>query len=266
MDRTRVLGLLGVALVVSSCGSRGDGPATTPVPDPPAGHAYASSDRGTHPLVPGTGIRLSFTGDALTASAGCNTITGPARLADGRLVADRLVQTEMGCPGRLADQDSWLAGLLSARPRIDLDGAGGLTLTTQDDTVTFTEQDLTPLPLEGTDWSLDAVLSGTGPDATAASLPQGAAATLRVSDGRVLVGTGCNRGRATVAVSEGVLDLGPLALTRRACPPPLADLETAVTRVLVSGATYTVEGRVLTVTAPDGTAGLVYRAVSHRTE
>ena len=77
----------------------------------------SGSDR---PLVPGTGIRLSFGDARLVASAGCNTLGGTYRLVDGRLVTDGLATTDIGCDGPRHAQDEWLASVLAGGPIVRL--------------------------------------------------------------------------------------------------------------------------------------------------
>jgi para-nitrobenzyl esterase len=74
-----------------------------------------------------------------------------------------------------------------------------------------------PPELAGTSWQLirfeggdDTILTPDGP----------AKYTLAFgTDGRVAVRVDCNRGSATWKASDSSLELGPLALTRAACPP-----------------------------------------------
>lgn len=57
---------------------------------------------------------LAF-GDRLSASAGCNSLSGPWRLEAGRVVAGPLVATRKFCAG-LMDQESAVSALLSGNP------------------------------------------------------------------------------------------------------------------------------------------------------
>jgi heat shock protein HslJ len=64
--------------------------------------------------------------------------------------------------------------------------------------------------------------------------PLGAGAPARVSfeDGRISGDTGCNRFTGTFRFGAGRLNAGPLATTRRACPPPLGAQERRLLAVL----------------------------------
>lgn len=64
-----------------------------------------------------TEARIAFSGDRLSASAGCNTMGGTWRIDGDRLIADQLVQTEMWCENaRMMEQERTLAALLAASP------------------------------------------------------------------------------------------------------------------------------------------------------
>lgn len=73
--------------------------------------------------------------------------------------------------------------------------------------------------LDGTRWSLVAL----GGDA---SLPEGTGITLAFKDGRITDSGGCNGYFASVeSPSPGMLAIGPIGSTRRACPSEVMDLE-----------------------------------------
>lgn len=211
-------------------------------------------------LLKRTHVVVTFTDRGLTVTAGCNLLSGAARVEAGRLVTGPLTQTEMGCPAPLMRQDERLAALLQGRPRVTED-AGTLTLSSPEDTLTFEEVDESRRPLADTSWRLDSLGDGVGPDATVASVPPEARAPgLRLVDGVLSVRTGCGHGTATAAPEDGLLGLGPLTPTHRSCPPPLDALERHTLAVLLPGARYAVAGDVLRVTSPDGRLWLGYRA------
>jgi heat shock protein HslJ len=97
-----------------------------------AGRTFVSTDVRGHDLVEDTSVELSFETDRLSASAGCNTLTGPASWDDGTLAinADSLATTMMACEPELQAQDDWVTGFLISSPALELDGS---TLTIGDD-------------------------------------------------------------------------------------------------------------------------------------
>ena len=67
-------------------------------------------------LVPGTKIRLGFSDGMLSASAGCNTMSGDLR-AHRRQARRRPDGDDgHGLPDNLMDQDQWLSTFLSSKP------------------------------------------------------------------------------------------------------------------------------------------------------
>src|SRR3990172_12003705 len=72
-------------------------------------------------LVAGSRIRIAFQDLQISASGGCNSMSGPYRIDGDRLVAGSLATTEMGCDEPLMAQDTWLAALLDGAT-IALDG------------------------------------------------------------------------------------------------------------------------------------------------
>jgi heat shock protein HslJ len=221
----------------------------------------ATQDGEDGPLVAGSRITLTFTDQALSANAGCNTMGGGMRIDDGVLVLDGpMAQTEMACEQPLMDQDAWLATFLASGPAVALDDAT-LTLTSEGTVVTFVDREVAEpdVPLEGTVWTLDAIGGAGGADAAVSSVPEGVTSTIRIgTDGRLAAHPGCNTGSAPVEVGDGVLIIGPMALTRMMCEPAAMEVEDAVVAVLQGEVTYAVTGDLLQLTSPAGS--LTYRA------
>ncbi len=271
--------LLGSAiLAVSTACSGGDMGATGEL----QGRTFLSvavTDNGEpRPLVAGSQIRVTFSADTVTATAGCNTLGGAAALEDGVLVVpEPLSTTEMACePAELMDQDRWLAELLTSRPGVTLTDesltlrSGATVVRLADRTVVDPDR-----PVVGTLWRLDGLVSGAGDDGTMSSIPEGVTSTLRITDqGRLQLRPGCNTGMGSVEVAEGagavpeqwatshgMLTFGPIGLTMMACPPPQMAVEQAVTAVLQGEVRYEIAGAGMRLYGTGGDpAGLVYVA------
>jgi heat shock protein HslJ len=71
---------------------------------------------------------LAFERKQIDATVGCNRMGGPWRMADGRLIAGPLVQTEMYCDGALGAQEQATGALLAGAPLLTIEG-DRLTLT-----------------------------------------------------------------------------------------------------------------------------------------
>ena len=184
-------------------------------------------------LVAGTRIRLDFQADALSANAGCNTMGGTYRLDGGRLVVGDLAMTEMGCQPELMAQDTWLAGVLGAKPQVVLVGdeltidAGTAVIVLKDRRVVQPD-----LAITGPTWTVESLFTG---DAVS-SVPAGAVATLVFhADGTLDVDDGCNTGGAHWAPVGTGIEVSDLVLTKKACSGAAAELESAVVGTLREG-------------------------------
>jgi len=88
-------------------------------------------------LVAGTQIRLTFTGDQIGASGGCNQLNSTWSLDGDVLVVGEMASTKMACePAALMDQDTWVSSLLASDPTVTLDG-DTLTLTEGQSSITL---------------------------------------------------------------------------------------------------------------------------------
>ena len=97
----------------------------------------------------------------------------------------------------------------------------------------------------GTTWTLDSIVDGD----SASSVPSGVEPpTLEISDaGEASVFTGCNRGGASVEISDASLTFGPLRLTRMACGGDATAVEATVSSIIDGKVDYSINGDVLTV-------------------
>ncbi len=224
-----------------------------------------SIDSDAHTLVEGTTIRVTFDGGNISLQAGCNTMSGSASLADGKLVVENLGGTEMGCEQDLMDQDAWLGDFFTGSPALDQDG-DAFALASDETTIRFSTEPKTPdASLQNTAWKLESILSGGGADGTASSVPTDARDPMvKFTNGvvgwDVSFSTGCNTGRGPVRIGGEVMDFGALMTTKMACAGGAGQLEKTFLGVLGNGTTYVIDGDRLTLTAADGTSGLVFRA------
>lgn len=235
-------------------GTEPSGAATGPTTADLEGRTFLSTGVEGHELVPDSQVRLTFTADGLSASGGCNTMGGAYTLADGRLTTDALAMTEMACDEPLMAQDTWLMGVL-ADARLDL--AGDTLILEADGTrlVMGDEQALVPdLPLEGTNWLLDTIVTGDA----ASSVPAGLEPTLLFADGQVAIATGCNRGSGAVEIRDATIVVGPVMSTKMACDEETGALESTIFDLLTGEVPYAIDGDRLTLGA--GPTQLVYRA------
>lgn len=237
--------------------------AAAPAGPTPMGREFVSTDvSGT---IPGGGpLELGFTDGRVNTYAGCNRGAASVDLSGGTLVTGELAMTMMACPGDRAGADEWMATLLRAQPGWTLDGET-LTLRTADQVVTLLDRRVAApdRPLLGTTWVVHSLLT-PGAVSTTGALDR-AAPHLRLDPNGTAAGsTGCNNftGPATVSESRDRtrIEFGPLATTRRACEPDLAEVERAVLAVLSGTVEATVDGSELRLHKPDGTGALLRAA------
>jgi heat shock protein HslJ len=208
--------------------------------------------------VEGTRVELSFSENGyVTASAGCNILSGPVEVEQGRIMVGDLTSTEMACSTELEAQDEWLARVLAADPAYVLHDSR-LQLETDGAVVRLVDREVAEpdRPLEGTVWQLDGIVDG---DAVS-SVPPGSGATLVFGDGTVQIRVeNCNQGSGDVEIGESEIEVGVLRMTLRACEQDPAEVEAAVTGVLDGRIGYEIDADVLTLTHPSG-PGLMLRA------
>ena len=127
------------------------------------GRTFLSTGVEGYQLVDGAQIQLTFDGTDIAAAGGCNQIASTWSLEGAVLVVAPPAMTMMACdPAALMDQDTWFSALLTSKPTVSVDG-DELTITATDGTVvTFLDQSVAnpDLPLEGTTWSVDGLVSG----------------------------------------------------------------------------------------------------------
>jgi heat shock protein HslJ len=209
-------------------------------------------------LVAGTHIRITFYTDRrITASAGCNMLSGAFDTEDGRLVVDELGSTEMGCDAARHAQDEWLASVLTGNATYVLDDAR-LQLRTADSVLELIDREVADpdRPLVTTVWALDGIVDGSA----ASSIPAGTSATMVFDGEQVEVAiSSCNQITGRVKVTSSTIEVDRIITTDIACNGPSAALEAAIVAVLDGKVAYEIEAASLRLTHSNG-KGLTLRA------
>ncbi len=244
-------------LMLAACSS------ADPAEPTPMARAFVSTAVQGTPIPGGGPLEVGFADEQISAYAGCNRASGPVDLSDGKLVTGDLATTMMACPGDRSGADAWVATLLNAQPAWALSG-DTLTLRSGDQVISLLDREVANpnRPLIGTTWVVQSTIASDA-ITTSVALERAAATLLLDPDGTVTGSTGCNNfnGPATVSESDtgNTIEFGPLATTRRACEPDLAEVEHAVLGVLSGTVDATVDADQLRLKKSDGT-GLVLRA------
>lgn len=207
-------------------------------------------------LVENTRIRLAFSGDQLTLTAGCNTMSGRYSLDGTRLVVSAMSITDMGCAKPLMDQDSWLAGLF-AKPVQFTDGDNGAVISGHTVLAITARANVSPdRPLVGTKWLLETVYAGQ----SAGSVPHGLVAWVVFEpDGTFRASDGLNDGGGHVRIAGAELTFGDVSWTAVGCIGPSDCSVVTATRVFSGTTTFEITENHLTLT--HGRDGLGFRAV-----
>jgi heat shock protein HslJ len=258
----RAAGTFALWLALCSCGgAEDDQGAAKGLLEQLDGRAFVATElEGEHSMVPGSTIRLEFSGDDLAVDAGCNHLSGRVTTDDDVLSVSALQGTEMGCSPRLMAQDAWITAFLTGRPRLSLTGES-LVLTSRAGTLRLEELDVEERPLEGTSWRLESLVEGGGADGTVSSLPPTAAdAMMRIRDDELVLTYACTTVSAPVQVGGATVTVGEVTIGVRDCAPRLPWLERHVRAVLDGPTSYVVTGRHLMLSGPDGERGLGFVA------
>lgn len=245
-----------VFLILTACGHQGPGTAIAM----PARTLVASyvvtgitQDGAAKQLVPGSRLQLQFARGSMTATAGCNTMSGGFTLTGNQITVDRLASTEMGCSTALMTQDAWVAGLFAHPVRL---GSNNATLTSGNVVLRLADRrTVSPdLPLVGTKWLFDTVYDG----ATASSVPKSDVAWVEFHrDGNVSVNDGVNDGSGKVHVVGDRISFTELAWTAVGCAGNCAVGN--FTLVFNATSTFSITEDRLTLT--HGAIGLGFHAV-----
>jgi len=256
IPRTALVLVAASAIVLAACGSDDDSSSgSSPTADELAGATFESTDVTGYDLVPDSMITIGFEADTLGASAGCNSMSGAYAITDDTLEVGVMAATMMACDDALMAQDTWLNDFLTSGPSIVFDGET-LTLSGGDATITLAARQ--PAVLEGTTW----VVTGTIVGESVSTTPRDTLASMTITDGVAAIETGCNMGSSSVEITETTMTFGPMALTRKACPPDETALEQSVTTVLDGEVSYEIDGDTLSIRADstDGEIGLTLTA------
>lgn len=212
--------------------------ACEPEPEPEAsldGRTFLSQsvteDGAARELEAGTQLRLQFfENPRMSASAGCNSLSGRHAIEGGVLVLSDAAQTTLGCDPALSEQDDWYFGYLTSSPSIAIDD-DTIVLEGSGVRIEYLDQEVaTPdAELVGPTWTVDTVIEGDIAKHTDWPSP---ATLVFGADGVVEVSSGCNSGTGTYTVSDGELTFADVGVSERGCDDITGELESAVLGVL----------------------------------
>ncbi|MFC3438917.1 META domain-containing protein [Nocardia seriolae] len=258
MSANRVWVLLALTAVAAAGCSSSGGVGDTP-PASPMGRSFVSTAVSGTPIPGGGPLTLHFADGRVSATAGCNTATGPVDLQGNTLHVGKRATTLMGCPGDLAGADGWQDGLLRSQPTWTLVG-DTLTLEGNGSTVTLLDRKAAnpDKPLTGTTWIVTALLRPEA-EVRSATLDEVRPTLTITPDGKVSGTAGCNTVTGTAAIDADTITF-TLATTRKMCEPQVMELETQVLQALDGKTTATIDSDQLTLRNSTNNTGLKLRA------
>ncbi|MGW5847990.1 META domain-containing protein [Streptomyces sp. NPDC055254] len=251
---------LALLLTLAACGAPA-GSGSGPAPGASGSWTVESLTTGGRTLHAPPAARVDFADGRATGNYGCNSFTASA-VPDGTsaLTVTPGATTAMACENQ--DFENAFAQLFQGRLALDR-GPDRLTLKTADgSTIALTTRLPVPdAPLTATEWTVDSLVSGE----SVSSVPADAAGRARftlAADSTASGNLGCNRFSGKATVDGPSIGFGPLTSTRMACEGGAGEVERTLTRLFAAGPlAWKIEGRTLTLTAPDGT-GLTAKAAS----
>ncbi|MER6916804.1 META domain-containing protein [Streptomyces sp. NPDC000594] len=179
--------------------------------------------------------------------SGCNRFSAAADLTGTTLTVQPAERTTVACtdgPGAFERTlDAALTGELKAAldgDRLTLKASGG-------DSIALSATK--PVPLTGTTWMVNSLLTGD----VAESMPAGTEQVARLviaPDGTVSGSLGCNTFRGRAKVTDSTIELGRLAATRRLCTGPAEQVEAHLRKVLDGTVGYVLRDGGLALTGP----------------
>lgn len=216
----------------------------------------ADDDGSMAPVLEDSVLTISFGGDRIWGSSGCNSYSGPCDLGETVTIGP-LAGTMMFCmaPDGVMDQERRFLDLLHGVDvvRVEEDelvlARGGTILVRAVPLV---------VGLEGT-WSLLFHNNGTALVSTLLDTE----VTATFESGSVHGRGGCNRYTGSYESGDGSLTVSPLATTRKMCPEPeVMEQERRYLALLTSAATYRIrDGRILELFDGEGDRILQYTRI-----
>jgi heat shock protein HslJ len=245
-----VLGL--VLAVVGACSVSGgddDGDsAMVPTTDDLAHHVFEGADVEGEDVPPGIEeVRLSFSEEGMSGTAGCNETGFDHRIHDGVLQGTPTFSTAIGCGLERSRADQWLDDLIEDGVDVRLDG-DVLVLEDGDVRLRLDRWASPSLDDPHVRWGM----SGYGRPAPEQELLAGAfnpTITFR-GDGTVLLQSRCGDHAWPVDIDDeaGALTFGKPHGTDELCPTNAITMERFIQRVFTGTATFEQDGQQLTVT------------------
>lgn len=208
-------------LIVAGCTGNAPAPAN-PMPEGTRWVLTGYLANGTFLQPPGGNpVTLEIGHDGrITGSAGCNHYFAPYEMKDRKITIGPAGSTLMFCsgPGVMEQESTYLA--LLGRATSVTTGTGTLSFSDATGTTILSFERMVPpppVPLSGTNWTLDSLHAG----GAVSSVIAGTTITAVFDEqGRVAGSAGCNRYFAPYNVTGAAVAIGPVGSTKMNCNSP----------------------------------------------
>ena len=194
----------------------------------------------------------AFEGGTVSGSTGCNRYTGPYTVDGDSLELGQIASTMMACPPPADTIERAYVAALGKVAGWRSDGEE-LVLVDADDVELLRYAAATPVG----SWQVTGLRRG---DASTSPIA-GTDLTARFgADGSLSGSAGCNTYRTSYTTDKRAIEIGPPAVTRKACAEPagVMEQETAYLALLPTAVSYRLDGNVLELLAADGTRLVTY--------
>jgi heat shock protein HslJ len=213
------------------------------------------------PIVEGHDITLSIEDERWGGTAACNIYGATVSVDGDRVEIEDLAVTEMACMDDdvMASESAYLAAFAAVERYVAEPDELTLEDEAQDVRLRYEEVPAEPdAAFEDTEWRVESLLEGSGPDASVSSV-QGEATLVFWQDGLLVAEDGCRSMEADWEPTDDGVRIGDLGYADVACPPELEPQVEHIREVLDGEVETTLEGGSLRLVGPDG-RGLDLRA------
>ena len=192
-------------------------------------------------------VTLRFESGRMSGHSGCNNFSGGYRIEDGRLTVGPVASTQMACPEPGASVERAFHQALAGTLQYSIDGDALVLASASGATLEFDRQP--PPKLAGVEWKVTSFNNGRH---AVVGVAGDARLTISFGDGKISGDAGCNTFHGTYTSSDGGIEVGPLATTRRACEETLMTQEREFLAALASAVKWSIDGNVLDMHRADG--------------
>jgi heat shock protein HslJ len=201
--------------------------------------SYLDSQGQTHQALPEAEVTTRFQESQVSGSDGCNQFGGSYKTEGSVLTIKLGPSTMMACDLKIMQQAQGYTAALASSATYQIKD-GELQLTNGGGKIAVTFSVLDSKPLVGTTWKAQSYNNGKG---AVVSLANGTEITaLFAADGTLSGFAGCNNYSTTYQAITSTLKISPtIATTKKICPEPVMQQETAYLASLPTAATFKIQ-------------------------